>query len=121
MIHDLNPVSNGVILLPKWDNILKIGRAGSLKSAQEKHCSMLLGAIKMLYACATAWRRAAATTYGINDDGSAKYTSRSTRTPPARSSRLSAPGSTTTVRSTPSRRTSAGRWIALYQDFRKEF
>ena len=43
MIHNLAAVSNGVLLAPKWDDIIKNGRAGSIKSAQEEHASMLNG------------------------------------------------------------------------------
>ena len=72
MIHNLAAVSNGVLLAPKWDDIIKNGRAGSIKSAQEEHASMLNGMLKLFYV-RYRMTSSSSTTYGINDEGSAKY------------------------------------------------
>ena len=77
MIGELHAVMGGTLILIKWDAVAKYGLAANLMPSQEKHVTMLVGAIHMVY---VRYRMTsnAETSFGQHDEASAKYMEQAT-------------------------------------------
>jgi len=77
MVNDLSSLVSGALIIPKWEAVAKHGLAGTPRPSQEKHITLLAGAVHMLYvrfrmtSCAT-------TTFGVHDENAAKYMEQTT-------------------------------------------
>ena len=77
MVNDLSALVSGALIIPKWEAVNKHGLAGTPRPSQEKHVTLVAGAVHLLYVrfrmttCAT-------TTFGVHDENAAKYIEQTT-------------------------------------------